>query len=334
MRGWLYGMMTAVALLSSIASPLSLADDGQMAALRRLTSTPESGVDLAKAKVMIDHMISPAADEARTLRQIDDLAAKIRARIPPGANRRAKLEILVNSFTQPGPWNDFRPFSYDLDDPFGNNIRNKLLSTYLATRKGNCVSMPILFVIVSQKIGLEATLSTAPLHVFARVITDEGTWFNVEATGFGTKTDSRYRTDFNITPRAAESGIYLQTLTRRESLGVILGTLMEHYGKTSQPERRQALAELVLKLDPKNIAAILHRASACSRQIKERYIGKYPSPDQMSQPQRQEFETLGRCNADGFAKAEALGWREETQAENASYRRSIEQVKARQGGNR
>jgi regulator of sirC expression with transglutaminase-like and TPR domain len=295
MRGWLYGMTTVVALMLSVASPLSLADDGQMAALRRLTSTPESGVDLAKAKVMIDHMISPAADEAKTLRQIDDLAAKIRARIPPGANRRAKLEILVNSFTQPGPWNDFRPFGYDLDDPFGENIRNKLLLTYLTTRKGNCISMPILFVIVSQKVGLEATLSTAPLHVFARVKTDEGTWFNVEATGFGTKTDSRYRTDFSITPRAVESGIYLQSLTRRQSLGVILGTLMEHYGKTGQPERRLTLADLVLKLDSKNVAAILHRASACSQLIEERYIGKYESPEQMSQPQRQEFETLAGC---------------------------------------
>lgn len=305
-----------------------------MTALHRLIETPESSVDLAKAKVMVDHMIDPSTDEAKTLRQIDDLATKIRARIPANATRRTKLEILVNSFTQPGPWNAYRPFSYDLNDPFGKNIKNKLLSTYLTTRKGNCVSMPILFVIVSQKVGLGATLSTAPLHVFARVKTDEGTWFNVEATGFGTKSDAGYRTEFHITPRAVESGIYLRTLTRRQSLGVVIDTLMEHDRKMGRQDRRIALADMLLKLDPKNVSAMLHKGSACSRLLKARYIGKYDSLAQMSQSQRQDFETLSRCNTEGFAKAEGLGWRQESQAENASYRQSIEQVKARQGGNR
>jgi regulator of sirC expression with transglutaminase-like and TPR domain len=327
-------MFIALALLLGSLGAPAIAKNSPHDVVRALAETPEASVDLAVAKVKIDHLIDPAVDEAATLRQIDTLASRIRARIPAGANRRAKLEILVNSFTEPGPWNDYRPFRYDLDDPFGKNIRNKLLSTYLATRKGNCVSMPILFVIVSQKVGLEATLSTAPLHVFARVKTDEGTWFNVEATSFGTKTDSRYRTDFNITPRAVESGIYLRTLSHRQSLGVVIETLMEHYGKTGQQERRLALADILLRLDPKNVAAMLHKGSACSRLLRERYIGKYQSLDELSQAQRQEFEILKRCNSDSFAKAEALGWREETQAENASYRRSIEQVKARQGGHR
>ncbi len=333
MRSLGVGAMIAFAFMVFSAGNAH-ANGDQMSPLRSLLQAPESAVDLAKAKVMIDRMIDPAIDEAATLRKIDMLASRIRARIPADANRRAKLEILVNSFTQSGPWNDYRPFRYDLDDPFGKNIRNKLLSTYLATRKGNCVSMPVLFVIISQKVGLEATLSNAPSHVFARVKTDEGTWFNVEATGFGTKSDAGYRTEFHIAPRAVESGIYLRTLTRRQSLGVVIETLMEHYGKTGQQERRMALADTLLRLDPKNVAAMLHKGSACSRQLKERYIGKYQSLDQLPQAQRQDFEILGRCNSDSFAKAEALGWREETQAENASYRRSIEQVKARQGGNR
>lgn len=334
MRCMVYGMTVGLALLFGNLGAPALAKDNPLDVVRALAETPEAAVDLAAAKLKIDHLIDPVVDEAATLRQIDTLASRIRARIPAGANRRAKLEILVNSFIEPGPWNDFRPFRYDLEDPFGNNIRNKLLSTYLATRKGNCVSMPILFAIVSQKVGLEATLSIAPLHVFARVKTDEGTWFNVEATSFGTKTDSRYRTDFNITPRAVESGIYLRTLSRRQSLGVLLGTLMEHFSKTGQDKQRMAVADIVLQLDSKNVTAMLHKGSACSRLARERYIGKYESVDQLPQSQRQEFETLGRCNSESFAKAEALGWREEAQAENASYRRGIEQVKAIQGGNR
>jgi hypothetical protein len=109
---------------------------------------------------------------------------------------------------------------------------------------------------------------------------------------------------------------------------------MEHDSRTGKQERRIAVADMVLKLDPKNVTAILHKASACSRLVKERYIAKYSSPGQIPESERMEFEALSRCNIDGFAKAEALGWEEETQGEKNSYRRSIEQVKARQGGNR
>jgi regulator of sirC expression with transglutaminase-like and TPR domain len=165
-----------LALLLSAAMPhvaaASKADP--LRPLRAIAERSDAELDLAAAKIEVDRLIDPSIDRAQTMQQIDTLAARIRARIPAGASRRAKLEILVHSLTQPGPWNDFRPFRYDLDDPFGENIRNKLLPTYLATRRGNCVSMPILFVIVSQKVGLEATLSTAPLHVFAKVKTDEG----------------------------------------------------------------------------------------------------------------------------------------------------------------
>ncbi|MEI2454557.1 transglutaminase family protein [Lysobacter firmicutimachus] len=265
------------------------------------------------------------------LRQIDLLSKQVLARVPTGASNRAKLEVLVTSLAQPGPWNDYRSFRYDLEDPFGKNIRNKFLSTYLATRKGNCVSMPVLFVIVAQRIGLEATLSAAPHHVFARVKGDGGKWVNVEATSFGTKSDNSYQIELNITPRAVQSGIYLRTLTRKETIAVMLETLMEHYNETGAQARRLALTDLVLEQDPRNVAAILHRGSACTRLAKQRFADLRVSPDALSRAQRQDFERLGRCNADAFAKAEALGWREETKADNANYRRGIDQVKVNQG---
>ena len=48
------------------------------------------------------------------------------------------------------------------------------MSHYLATRKGNCVSMPVLFVILGQKLGLPITLAIAPNHVFAKYKRDNG----------------------------------------------------------------------------------------------------------------------------------------------------------------
>jgi regulator of sirC expression with transglutaminase-like and TPR domain len=184
--------------------------------LRRLLKTPEAQLDLANAKLTIDQQIDPKIDVPGTFRQLDALAAKIKARFPAGATSQTKLELLVTSLSQSGPCNDYRPFSYDLDDPFGKDIRNKLLSTYLRTRRGNCVSMPILLVILGQKLGLDVTLATAPLHVLAKFRNDQGQWINIEATSFGTKRDANYQQELGITPKAMVSGIYLRPLSQRE----------------------------------------------------------------------------------------------------------------------
>src|SRR5262245_54516989 len=178
--------------------------------LQSLLNTPDSQIDYAKAKLAIDQMIEPSTDVSGTLKQLDAMAAQIRLLLPADANRRMRLVTLMSYLYQPGPWNGGRTFSYDLEDPFGKNLRNKLLTTYLRTRKGNCVSMPILFVILVQKIGLEVTLSTAPAHVLAKYRDDDGSMLNIENVSGGSKGDASYQKEMRISQRAMASGIYLQ----------------------------------------------------------------------------------------------------------------------------
>jgi hypothetical protein len=102
--------------------------------LRKLLATPEGQIDFATAKLTIDRAIDPTIDAAAVQQKLDAMAGAIRSRFPVGASRRGKLDILLSFLYQPGPWNDQRPFSYDFDDPFGKNLRNKLLPTYLASR--------------------------------------------------------------------------------------------------------------------------------------------------------------------------------------------------------
>jgi hypothetical protein len=60
-----------------------------------------------------------------------------------------------------------------------------MLSTYVRTRKGNCVSMPVLFLIVADRIGLKVRLAAAPLHLFVRYTDAAGADHNLEATSGG-----------------------------------------------------------------------------------------------------------------------------------------------------
>jgi len=128
--------------------------------IRETLSAPDSELSYERAKITFDRIIAPRLNEAAVNDEIDQLA-NAAARIATGGNDIAKLQAIQRVIYQAGEWNANRPFVYDHDDPYGQDLRNKLLATYLNTRRGNCVSMPILQLIVAERLGLNVSLSTA-----------------------------------------------------------------------------------------------------------------------------------------------------------------------------
>ena len=287
------------------------APEAQFESVRALLDLPETRIDLSKAKLTIDRMIDPRIDVAATLVQLDTMASQIRATLPAGASSRARVEA-IRSFLYEGK----RPFQYDLQDPLGGNIQNKLLPTHLATRKGNCVSMPFLFIVLGQRLGLDLTASTAPEHVFVKFRDETGTWFNLETTsGAGFTSDGWIQKNMPMSAQALANGIYMQPLTKKQTVGVMLGTLMEWYGQQAQHEARMGVANLVLAHDPKDVSAILHISSAYYGMKRREFESKYARPGDVPLPLRPRLLELDQNIHLWRAKAEALGWREPEQGE-------------------
>ena len=188
----------------------------------------------------------------------------------------------------PGPWNDNHPFSYDLDAPLGAVYRSKLVSTYLRTRKGNCVSMPTLLMIL----GLEMTLSEAPQHEFARLKDVNGRWFNIEATNPGSPPDSKYVSELHIPPLAIRSGIYLRTTTPQETVAAMLNPLESVYAQTRPPGYLLGLAQLVRRLDPRNVDGLVFEADAYFLQMSHLYLVHHLTPSVLPPAQRADFNAL------------------------------------------
>lgn len=306
--------------------------DASLQPLQELLEISEPELDLGRAKLTIDRMIDPSVDIEATIKELDRMAAQLKARIPPGASRRELAVTILSYLKEPGPWNEYRPFHYDLSDPFGKDLRSKLLPTYLSTRAGNCVSMPALFVILSQRVGLEATLATAPLHQFAKIRDDNGEALNIEATSFGTISDERYRQEYGVSDAAVRHSAYLQPwLSRRESVVVMADVLMEYYGKQREHASRIAVAQLALKAYPKSVNAMLHLASAYQNMLKERYVGRFFSAAEMTDDQVADYRRLGEAMEYWGRQAERLGWREKTAEQDSAYERNIERAK---GGGR
>ena len=111
-------------------------------------------IDLAKMKLSIDRVIEPSTDVEGTLRTIDSMVEQIKTMLREGDSSMVKMLTLKKYLYHKGDWNQYTSLiNTILMIPLGTKIENKLLSTYLKTKKGNCVTMPLLFVILGERIG-------------------------------------------------------------------------------------------------------------------------------------------------------------------------------------
>lgn len=301
-----FGSMDACRAASATQRyPTPSAQSPDLQALQLLLKTPDAELDLAEAKLVVDRLIDPSTDARAVRRELDAWTQAVLSNVPADASPRARLDALLKTLYQSGPWNQWRPFTYDLTDPLGKNPKNKQLATYLATHKGNCVSMPILVAILGRRLGLPVTLATAPEHVLVKFADDtQQAWVNVEATAGGFKYDSSYERETGITPTAIEKEIYLRPLTPHEAVGVIASTLMEHYAAQRDGDALLAVSELALAANPKDPVAMVWKANAYYLQLQDRYVRRYPNASDIPLDQQADYLRLSRENLAWFAKAE------------------------------
>jgi Uncharacterized conserved protein len=307
-------------------------NDPNVRILEQLANPADGRVDYAKVQTTIERAVNPTFDAAAFNAELDRWANMVRARVTKGAPPTDVMTVLGQVIYTPGPWNDNHPFSYDLDDPLGAKYQNKLVSTYLRTRKGNCVSMPTLLIILGQKLGLNMTLSQAPQHEFARLQDVNGRWFNIEATSPGSPPDSKYINEMHVTPLSIQSGIYLRTTTPHETVAAMLEPLEGIYAHTRPPGYLLGLAKLEERIDPKNAGGYVSEANAYFLTLAHRYLVHHLTPEVLPPAQRADFNALYDANTRIMNQVEAMGWAPPTKAGNKEYLERVERYKAEHGG--
>ena len=298
-------------------------------AVQQLLSIPEPDVDFAAAKVTIDRLIDPHIDAEVTLRRIDEIAAEIRALVTFRSTTQQRAAALRSYLYDAGPWNKGQTFSYDFNDPLGRHLPNKLLANYLRTRKGNCVSMPFLYIALAQKLGLTVGAASSPRHVFVKLRDDHGTWHNIETVSGGwPRRDSLYHQDAAMTPESIASGIYMRPLGKRETVALMAAELFQHHGDpgSARPDVVIALADVLLQHDPINLDAMLSKGRAYYLIGKDRCVDTSMSSRKTNERERQECIALQRENIRWYEKAEKLGWREPPPEEEAKYLNMVKGV--------
>jgi len=278
-------------------------------ALKAILSRPDDQLDFARAKVTIDRLVDPGLDMRGVLAGIDRLTAAAWRLAGPAAGANARLAALRRVIYEAGPWNHQRPFAYDHSNRNRDDVRIKLLAYYLGTRLGDCVSMPVLFLILADKLGLRMTLAAAPNHLFLRWQRPDGEIVNLEATsGALPARDEWIRLSRPMSDRAVASGMYLRSLTRHEAVAAMATTLLQHLMDSRRFEEAVAVSEIILRHNPRDGLTLANQGNAFCGILQAEFLDKYQSAFLIPLALRPRYLRLLQRNHAAFAAARALGW--------------------------
>jgi regulator of sirC expression with transglutaminase-like and TPR domain len=224
-----------------------------------------------------------------------------------GAGSARTLSALRTVIYESGPWNGHHPFAYDHVN--FKSIRLKLLANYLTARRGTCVSMPILFLILAERLGLDMAFAFAPCHLYVRHRDELGRITNLEPTsGAEPARDVWIRQNFPITDRAVESGLYMRSLSRREGVAAMAEPVVHHLKQQGRWNEAADVCGVILRHSPRDAFALGNLGAACGNILRSEFLEKYRSVFLIPLPLRARYSLLLQKNHAAYARAEALGW--------------------------
>ena len=167
----------------------------------------------------------------------------------------------------------YKPFQYDFNDVFGHQeFSNLFVSKLLNTHKGNCNSMPYLYKILAEELGVTANLALAPNHIYIKHNIKSIGWYNTELTSGIFPQDSWLMASGFIHLNAIQNGVFMKALNDKESLALLLVDLGNAYNR-SFPDNDGTFplqcAERAIKVYPFLANALLLQAETHKKQFQK-----------------------------------------------------------------
>ncbi|OFY84329.1 MAG: hypothetical protein A3K10_06900 [Bacteroidetes bacterium RIFCSPLOWO2_12_FULL_31_6] len=122
------------------------------------------------------------------------------------------------------------PLGYDyVDFKAQEDYRNTFVTKALATGWGQCNTLPAIYVILAEEINAKAWISYAPYHSFIKFLDDNGTMQNYDPASHMHITDQLYQDYLFISSDAEKNRIYLDTLSKIQTVSSCLIDLSYMY---------------------------------------------------------------------------------------------------------
>lgn len=184
------------------------------------SSTPHSGEDffaqLPKAKTLslregFLHFFSEESDRLQFSEFIDQSVQKLK----PAFSQTRLIEEQIQQMNR--YFFEELGFAFDRQDPLGKNPDNVHLVRVIERRKGFCLSLSLLYLVVGLELDLPLFGVKAPNHFFLRCEDHPENFINIETTNSGLPLpNSHYVEKLKIDSKALMHEYYLRNLTRKE----------------------------------------------------------------------------------------------------------------------
>jgi len=191
--------------------------------IEQILELPEEQIDLGVALLVLAKDAYPKINIDFFDYALDFMANGLNQLMQGRTEPEARIAMMNTYLYRPGWWNDSLTFTYDLDDLEASKTDNQFLNGYLATKKGSCVTMPMLHIVLADRLNWPIHAVRSPKHIFCRYIDDNLKDKNIESTcGGGFISDERYIDDVNIPEKPIKNGVYLRTLSKKEYIASMM----------------------------------------------------------------------------------------------------------------
>jgi regulator of sirC expression with transglutaminase-like and TPR domain len=246
----------------------------------------------------------PDVDLQATLTEIDALVARLKRRLPDGADLRERIGTLNRFF--------FRElgFSSNLNDYYDPD--NSHLNVVLKRRRGIPISLAVLYLEMGEQVGVPVRGVSFPGHFLLRVSLPEGDVMLDPTTGESLTEAKMVDMLEPYVSRAGESigsalRVLLQPATRREIIARMLRNLKAVYLQTERWQRLLAVQQRLVILLPESIEEVRDRGFAYARldylrpalEDLERYLGDCPDAEDATVVESQLQELRQRTHQSG-----------------------------------
>lgn len=233
-------------------------------AVRAVLELPEKCIDTGRAALVFGTEIYPAIDVEAYSRKIDALAMEAGGLVRRYA-ANGEPDAVIRALNT---WY-YKVWGVRYDDEGKARQENYFLHNILDSRRGNCISMPMLYMAIAQRLGYPVYGVLAPEHSFLRFVDPRLKEQNIELTAHaGYEPDEGYAFRLNISSKAIKSGAYLRTLTRRQYLGVLILQNAIVLSNRGELDRSIRYFEFAADRDPQEVYYIKNLQTLWSRKSK------------------------------------------------------------------
>lgn len=221
------------------------------------------------------------------------------------------------------------PMQYDFEDYRGENNWSKMfVSKLLATHKGQCHSLPLLYLILCEETDTEAYLAYSPSHSYVKFKDDAGNWHNLELTNGNIVSDAFIVGSGFVTAEAIKSRIYLEAQTKQQLIAQCLSDLaMGYVHKYGYDSFVNQCVDSILKYDANNLSGLMIKSNYETLRFEYvvNQVGR-PHPDILKAHYPKVYKLLEDRNKT-YGKVDACGYREMPKDAYESWLKSVDEEK-------